>query len=180
MAAPRVDRRLAAILAADVVGYSCLMERDEDGTLDRLKAHRQEFIEPIWREQAAHRQAHGRRCSGRVRERVDAVRARSRSSRPWCGTSGSGRPSDPHPFRIGINLGDVVHEDGDIFGDGVNIAARLEAARRARRVCVSAAVYDQAGNSSCRWSSRRWAGSGSRTSPSWSRPGAWPDGDGGQ
>ena len=128
MAASRVDRRLAAILAADVVGYSRLMERDEAGTLARLKAHRKELIEPLIAEH------HGRIVKLMGDGALVRVRAASStrcaapcaSSRAWPSARRTMPEDERIRFRIGINLGDVILEDGDLYGDGVNIAARLE------------------------------------------------------
>jgi adenylate cyclase len=128
MAAPRIDRRLAAILAADVVGYSRLVQRDEQGTLERLKAHRQELIEPSVLE-------HGGRVvklmgDGILCEFPSAVHAVACAVAIQRGMAGREQtvPEDERiRFRIGINVGDVIHEGGDILGDGVNVAARLEA-----------------------------------------------------
>ena len=120
-------RRLAAILAADVVGYSRLMAADEAGTHARLKALRQELIEPAI---AAH---HGRIVKlmgdGALVEFasvVDAVQCAVEIQR-GVAERNAGVPDDQRiEFRIGINLGDVIVEGDDIYGDGVNIAARLE------------------------------------------------------
>ena len=126
--APRVERKLAAILALDVVGYSRLMAVDEAGTHARLKALRKDFIEP---QIAEH---HGRVVKlmgdGALVEFasvVDAVRCAVLVQQGMAGRE-AGVPEAEHiRFRIGINLGDVVHEtDGDLYGDGVNVAARLE------------------------------------------------------
>ena len=174
MATPRVERRLAAILAADVVGYSRLMERDEQGTLERLKAHRREFIDPLIAEyRGRDRQADGRRRPGRVRprRRRGALRGVDPAGH---GRAGAGLPeAERIRFRIGINLGDVIVEgDGDIYGDGVNVAARLES-WPSRAGCASRArcARSSRASSTCRSSSP--ASSGSRTSSGRSRPGGW-------
>jgi TolB-like protein/Flp pilus assembly protein TadD len=135
-------RRLAAILAADVAGYSRLMGTDEEGTLERLKALRVEVIDPKISEH------HGRivKTTGdglliEFASVVDAVR---------CATGWQAAMAD-HPqsadtridFRIGVNLGDIIIDGDDIFGDGVNIAARLEAMAEPGGVCVSGAAHDQ-------------------------------------
>jgi adenylate cyclase len=118
-------RRLAAILAADVAGYSRLMGADEEGTLARLKALRAELIDPAI---AAHNgrivKTTGDGMLVEFASVVDAVRCaagwqRGMSERP------AAEPSDRHiEWRIGVNLGDIIIDDDDIFGDGVNIAAR--------------------------------------------------------
>src|SRR6516165_2978585 len=121
-------RRLAAILAADVTGYSRLMGADEEATHERLKAHHRELVEPKISEH------HGRtvKTTGdgllvEFASVVDAVRCAAEFQRAMIDRE-AGVPEDRRiKFRIGINLGDVIVEDDDIFGDGVNIAARLEA-----------------------------------------------------
>ncbi len=144
MAAPRVDRRLAAMLAADVVGYSRLMERDEHGTLERLKAHRKEFIEPLIAEQGGRvvkLMGDGLLCE--FASAVDAVRCAVLIQQGMAEREAGVPAEERIRFRIGINLGDVIHEDGDIYGDGVNVAARLESSGRARRICVARNVHNQ-------------------------------------
>ncbi len=129
-----VERRLAAILAADVVGYSRLMAVDEAGTHARLKALRRDFIEPAI---AAH---HGRIVKlmgdGALVEFasvVDAVQCALEIQRGVAERTADVADDQRIRFRIGINLGDVIIEGDDIYGDGVNIAARLEGSGRARR-----------------------------------------------
>src|SRR4051794_30091298 len=147
MAAPRAERRLAAILAADVVGYSRLMGRDERGTLERLKAHRKELVEPLL---AEHRgrivklMGDGALCEfGSV---VDAV-ACAMAIQQGMTEREQGIPEDERlRFRIGINLGDVIREeDGDLYGDGVNVAARLEQLADPGGVVVSGTAFDHLG-----------------------------------
>src|SRR6516165_3254976 len=147
MAEERVNRKLAAILAADVVGYSRLMASDEEATLAALKRHRQTVFEPAV---AAHQ---GRIVKligdGTIVEFasiVDAVNCALSVQR-------SGDPlrdeSLPHPkivLRIGINLGDVIIEGDDIYGDGVNIAARLEPVAEPGGICISSIVNESIGN----------------------------------
>lgn len=138
------ERRLAAILAADVVGYSRLTERDERGTIDRLKAYRKELVEPLLSEH------HGRvvkltgdgflcefasvvnaiTCAVSIQQAVAARELETPEERRiW--------------FRIGVNLGDVIcEEDGDLYGDGVNIAARLESIAEPGGLIVSGTAYD--------------------------------------
>jgi TolB-like protein/class 3 adenylate cyclase/Flp pilus assembly protein TadD len=137
-------RRLAAILAADVAGYSRLMGADEEGTHERLRAHHRQLIDPKISEH------HGRivKTTGDgVRAEfasvVDAVRCASEIQRAMIDRE-AGIPDDRLiRFRIGINLGDVIAEDDDIFGDGVNVAARLEALAEPGGICVSGMVHDQ-------------------------------------
>ena len=128
MATSRIDRRLAAILAADVVGYSRLMERDEDGTLARLKAHRKELIDPLIAEyQGRIVKLMGDGALVEFASVVDAVRCAVPIQQGMAEREGDVPEAERIRFRIGINLGDVIHEaDGDLYGDGVNVAARLE------------------------------------------------------
>lgn len=147
MEAPQVERRLAAILAADMVGYSRLMEADETGTLARLKTHRVELIDPAIAKNKGriiktagdgmlvefHSVTEAVQCAVEVQRRMARRNADVPASR-WI------------QFRIGINLGDVILEDDDIFGDGVNVAARLQAMAEPGGICVSAAVRDQVGD----------------------------------
>src|SRR5215510_13944437 len=120
-------RRLAAILAADVAGYSRLMGADEEGTHERLKAHRRELIDPKIGEHSGRIvKTTGDGILAEFASVVDAVRCAVEIQRGMIDRE-AGIPEDRRiRFRIGINLGDVIVEDGDIFGDGVNIAARLE------------------------------------------------------
>jgi adenylate cyclase len=136
-------RRLAAILAADVAGYSRLMGADEEGTHKRLRAHFRELIGPNIAEH-----------SGRIVKTtgdgmlvefpsvVDAARCATELQRAMLDGE-AGIPEDRRiRFRIGINLGDVIVEDDDIFGDGVNVAARLEALAEPGGICISRMVRD--------------------------------------
>src|SRR5215472_1705904 len=128
MAAERVERRLAAVLAADVAGYSRLMGADEEGTLARLKAHRHELIDLKIKEHKGRIVKNtGDGFLAEFASVVDAVRCAVEVQREMAGRNADA-PSDRRiEFRIGINLGDVIVEEHDIFGDGVNVAARLEA-----------------------------------------------------
>src|SRR3989440_2923885 len=139
----RVERRLAAILAADVAGYSRLMGADEEGTLERLKALRRELVDPKIAEH------HGRivKTTGdgmlvEFASVVDAVRCAVgvQQAMPERNT-GLGANSRIE-LRIGINLGDVIVEGDDLYGDGVNIAARIEALADAGGGFVSNTVHD--------------------------------------
>jgi TolB-like protein/class 3 adenylate cyclase len=137
-------RRLAAILAADVAGYSRLMEADEEGTHERLKAHRRELVDPKISE---HRgrvvKTTGDGMLVEFPSVVDAVRCAAELQRAMIDRE-AGMPEDRRiTFRIGVNLGDVIVEDADIFGDGVNVAARLEALADPGGICISRMVRDQ-------------------------------------
>lgn len=143
----RAERRLAAILAADVVGYARLIEHDEIGTLERLKALRKDVIEPI----LAHRggrivklMGDGALCEfGSAFEAVMAAVEMQQAA----ADHEQARPAPERIlFRMGISLGDVVHEDGDIFGEGVNLAARLEPLAEPGGICVTRNVLEQARN----------------------------------
>ena len=141
----RVERRLAAILAADVAGYSRLIEADEEGTLSRLKALRAEVID---RKIADHRgrivKTTGDGLLLEFASIVDALRC-AVEMQAALAESNALLPADRRiDFRIGINVGDIVVEDGDIFGDGVNVAARLEGLAEPRGICVSARVQEDA------------------------------------
>ena len=137
-------RRLAAILAADVAGYSRLMGFDEEGTHERLKAHFQQLVEPKIKEyQGRVVKNTGDGVLVEFPSGVDAVRCAAELQRAMLDRE-AGIPDDRRiRFRIGINLGDVIVEDGDIFGDGVNVAARLEALAEPGGICISRTVRDQ-------------------------------------
>ena len=138
-------RRLAAILAADVAGYSRLMGVDEEGTLERLKAHRRQLIDP---KIAEHRgrlvKTTGDGLLVEFGSVVDALRCAVDVQHEMTGRNISVTPDNRIEFRIGINVGDIVVEDGDIFGDGVNVAARLEALAEPGGICVAARVQEDA------------------------------------
>jgi len=138
-------RRLAAILAADVVGFSKLMGQDEEGTLARIRALRRDVIEPKVQEH------HGRlvKTTGDgflvdFASPVEAVRCAVGMQAALTSAEGThGRP-EALQMRIGINLGDIIVEpDGDIYGDGVNVAARLEQVADAGGICVSGKIYEE-------------------------------------
>jgi class 3 adenylate cyclase len=140
----RVERRLAAVLAADVAGYSRLMGRDEQRTLADLKQCRQTLFDP---KITAHR---GRIVKttgdGMLVEFASVVEAMGCAVEVQRGmaTQNAGVPHDVRiEFRIGIHVGDIIIDDNDIFGDGVNIAARLEGIAEPGGICISRQVYDQ-------------------------------------
>jgi adenylate cyclase len=141
----RVERRLAAILAADVAGYSRLIGADEEGTLSRLKALRAEVIDPKIAEH------HGRivKTTGdgllvEFASVVDALRCAAEMQTALAEGNAALPPERRIEFRIGVHQGDIVVEDGDIFGDGVNVAARLEGLAEPGGICVSARVREDA------------------------------------
>jgi adenylate cyclase len=141
------ERRLSAILAADMVGYSRLMEADETGTLARLRTHRLELIDPA----IAKNKGHIIKTAGdgmlvEFQSVADAVECAAEIQRRMARRNADVSPARWIQFRIGINLGDVIVENGDIFGDGVNVAARLQELAAPNGICVSAAVRDQVGD----------------------------------
>ena len=144
MSGERVDRRLAAVLAADVAGYSRLMGADEEGTLARLKAVRKALVDPTI---AAHRgrivKTTGDGMLVEFASAVDAVRSAVEVQHGMA-EQNTAVPQDQRiEFRIGIHVGDIIFDDNDIFGDGVNIAARLEGIAEAGGVCMSDDAYRQ-------------------------------------
>ncbi|HZE54358.1 MAG TPA: adenylate/guanylate cyclase domain-containing protein [Bradyrhizobium sp.] len=141
------ERRLAAVLAADMVGYSRLMEVDETGTLARLRTHRIELIDPaIAKNRGRIIKTTGDGMLVEFQSVADAVLCAVEVQRRMSRRNTDVSPARWIQFRIGINLGDVIVEENDIFGDGVNVAARLEALAEPGGICVSAAVRDQVGN----------------------------------
>jgi TolB-like protein/Tfp pilus assembly protein PilF len=144
MAEERVQRRLAAIVVADVVGYSRLMEEDEVATLSTLKARRSEILQPVVR-------AHGGRVvkvmgDGVLLEfpsAVDAMAGAIELQRQMEAANGAFPQARRIVLRIGINLGDVVIDGGDLYGDGVNVAARLQGLAEPGAIYVSAGIRDQ-------------------------------------
>jgi adenylate cyclase len=144
MAEARVERRLAAILAADVVGYSRLMGVDEEGTLNQLRSLRAELIDPkITEHRGRIVKTTGDGLLVEFGSVVDGLRCATEWQRGMAERN-AGTPDDRIEFRIGINVGDVAVEDGDIFGDGVNVAARLEGLAEPGGICVSARVQEDA------------------------------------
>src|SRR5215207_9328754 len=143
---PGVERRLAAILAADVVGYSRLMEVDEEGTLARLKTHRLELVDPaIAKNRGRIIKTAGDGMLVEFQSVTDAIQCAAEVQRRMARRNADVSPARWIQFRIGINLGDVIVEDNDIFGDGVNVAARLQMLAEPGGICVSGAVRDQVG-----------------------------------
>src|SRR5260370_9355555 len=141
---PRVERRIGAILAADVAGYSRLIGADEEGTVARLKALRAGLIDPAI---AAH---HGRIVKttgdGMLVEFGSVVDAMHCATQ-WQSAMSERNAAEPNDgrieWRIGVNLGDIIIDGDDIHGDGVNIAARLEAMAEPDGICISHAVLTQ-------------------------------------
>jgi adenylate cyclase len=137
-------RRLAAVLAADVAGFSRLMGADEEGTLEQLNAHRRQLVDPKIKEH------HGRivKTTGdgvlvEFSSVVDAVRCAAEIQRGMVDRGAELSEARRIRLRVGINLGDIIVEGDDIFGDGVNVAARLEALAEPGGICISRVVRDQ-------------------------------------
>jgi class 3 adenylate cyclase len=142
-----MERRLAAILAADMVGYFHLMERDEDDTLVRQKAHRKALIDPT----IAGHNGHIIKTTGdgmlvEFASVVDAVQCAMEIQTAMIEREALVPEDARIRYRIGINLGDVIFDEGDMFGDGVNVAARLEALAPANGICLSDVVYQTVGH----------------------------------
>src|SRR5713101_7437683 len=137
-------RRLTAILAADVAGYSRLMGMEEEGTHERLKAHLRQLFDPKIREhQGRIVKTTGDGLLAEFPSVVDAVRCAAEIQRGMIDREPEVPDERRIRLRIGINLGDVIAEGGDIFGDGVNVAARLEALAEPGRICVSGVVRNK-------------------------------------
>jgi adenylate cyclase len=136
-------RRLVAILALDVAGYSRLMSVDEEGTHERLKAHLGQLVDPKIKEHRGRTVKNtGDGLLAEFASVVDAVRCAVEVQRGMIDREPMVTDDRRIRFRIGINLGDVIVEEHDIFGDGVNIAARLEALAAPGGICISGTVYD--------------------------------------
>lgn len=142
-----MERRLVAILAADVVGYTRLMEADEAGTLAVLKARRKEVLEPlVVQHQGRIFKVTGDGVLVEFAGAVNAVQC-AVDLQQGMATANGGQPEERHiVLRIGVNLGDVMVEGGDLYGDGVNIAARLEAIAEPGGILASATVYEYVKN----------------------------------
>ena len=144
MAESRVERRLAAILAADIAGYSRLMGNDEEGTLAAIKACRRGIIDPKLSE---HRgrivKTTGDGALVEFASAVDAIRCAMEIQRSMAEHNKDVSEDRRIEFRIGINVGDIISDEGDIYGDGVNIAARIESLAQAGTICLSENAYRQ-------------------------------------
>jgi adenylate cyclase len=139
-----MEHRLAAVLAADMVGYSRLMEADERGTLARLRTHRIELIDPaIAKNQGRIIKTSGDGMLVEFQSVADAVRCAVEVQERMRRRNSDVADERRIEFRIGINLGDIIFEEGDIYGDGVNIASRVEQLAEIGGICVTAAVHDQ-------------------------------------
>ncbi|WFU44039.1 adenylate/guanylate cyclase domain-containing protein [Bradyrhizobium sp. CB82] len=141
MSSERIERHLAAILAADVVGYSRLMGADEQGTFERIRAHRKELFEPeITRHHGRIFKLMGDGLLAEFGSVVDAVSCAVELQRSMLKRNSDVSDEQRIDVRIGINLGDVIVEDGDRHGDTINLAARLEQVARPNGICISEKV----------------------------------------
>src|SRR3712207_4523337 len=137
----RVERRLAAILAADVAGYARLMSQDEDGTLRALTAHREVMDRLIAEHGGRIANTAGDSVLAEFPSAVDAVQCAVAVQKALADLDADVDPQQALRFRIGIHVGDVMVQGTDLLGDGVNIAARLEALAEPGGVCVSGEVH---------------------------------------
>jgi adenylate cyclase len=139
---PRLERRLAAILAADVAGYSRLMAADEEGTHRRLVSHRREVIEPKVHEHRGRVVKHtGDGALAEFGSVVDAVRCALEAQQLMLARNAALPQNRRIEFRMGVNLGDVIVAPDDIYGHGVNLAARLEGLAPPGGICISADAW---------------------------------------
>jgi adenylate cyclase len=146
LASERVERRLVAILAADVAGYSRLMGADEERTHERLKAHFRQLLSPkITEHRGRIVKNTGDGLLAEFSSAVNAVRCAAEIQRGMVDREAEVVQDRQIQFRIGVNLGDVIVEPEDIFGDGVNIAARLETLAEPGGICISSTVHDHVG-----------------------------------
>ena len=144
MARERAERRLAAILAADVAGYSRLMGADEEGTLARLKTYRRALIDPkIKQYRGRIVKTTGDGMLVEFASVIDAVCCAVDVQHGMVKRNAKVPQEKRIEFRVGINLGDIIIDGKDIFGDGVNVAARLESIAEPGEIFVSRQVYDQ-------------------------------------
>jgi adenylate cyclase len=144
MTEARVERRLAAILAADVAGYSRLMGSDEEGTLTALKTRRREIVDPKIAEYRGRIvKTTGDGALVEFASAVDAVRCALEIQQLMAERNSTVTEDHRIEFRIGINIGDVIIDEGDVYGDGVNIAARLETLANPGSICIADSAYRQ-------------------------------------
>jgi class 3 adenylate cyclase len=144
MTSKRIERRLAAILAADIAGYSRLMAADEEGTHKALKTLRRDVIDPKISKYRGHIvKTTGDGALIEFASAVDAVRCAVDIQRAMVKRNANISQDRRVEFRIGITVGDIIIDDGDIYGDGVNIAARLEGLAQTGGICISRQAYEQ-------------------------------------
>ncbi len=138
-----MERRLTAILAADVVGYSRLMGEDEEGTLQRLKSLRKELVQPNIAERSGRIvKLMGDGLLAEFPSVVEAVKCAVDLQKGMAARETDLSDDRRIRLRIGVNLGDIIVEGSDIYGDGVNVAARLEGLAQPGGICVSGTVFD--------------------------------------
>jgi adenylate cyclase len=142
MESPPIERRLAAILSADVEGYSRLMHIDEEATMTTLSAHRAVVDDLIGRHRGRIANTAGDSVLAEFASVLDAVRCAIEIQEAIERANEVQTHERQMRFRLGVNVGDVMVKDGDIFGDGVNVAARLEGLVRGGEICVSRGVRD--------------------------------------
>lgn len=142
----RVKRRLTTVLSADVKGYTHLMEGDETGTLNRLRVYRQKMTALIERHDGRVVNTWGDALIADFGSVVEAVHAAVEIQQELAGCNRDLAETEQMWFRIGINLGDVMIDEGDIYGDGVNIAARLQELAEPGGIMISRPVFDQVKN----------------------------------
>ena len=163
MEAPELERRLVAILAADVEGYSRLMHADEEATMSTLSARRLLIDNLIGEHRGRIANTAGDSVLAEFASILDAVSCAVEIQKAM-DEANAAAPNHPMRLRIGINAGDIMVKEGDIFGDGVNVAARLEGLVRGGEICVRG-VYAIICATAGVWSSKIWASSWSRISP---------------
>ena len=147
MAKKKVIRKLVAILATDMVGFSRLMEKDEAGTVARQKAHRKRLIDPkIAKHNGRIVKSTGDGLLVEFASAVDAVQCAVEVQRAMSKLEADVPKERRIAYRVGVNVGDIIVEDDDIFGDGVNIAARLQMLAEPGGICVSRNVFNQVKN----------------------------------
>ena len=145
LSAERVERRLTAILAADVAGYSRLMGADEEGTLAQLKAHRRALVDPkITEHRGRIVKTTGDGMLVEFASVVDALRCAVEVQRGMIERNAEVPQEKRIEFRVGLHEGDIILDGGDIFGDGVNVAARLQGLAEPGSICVSSHVQEDA------------------------------------
>ncbi len=142
-----MERRLAAILAADAVGYSRMMNEDEPGALALLHKHRSEVIDPaIEKHRGRTVKLMGDGLLAEFSSVVEAVDCAAEIQRAMAARNGGTQSQRQMAFRVGVHLGDIIVEGDDLYGDGVNIASRLEGIAERGGICISRQVYDQIQN----------------------------------
>jgi len=143
---PSMERRLATILMADVVGYSKMMGENEERTIEVLRGHREVFDEMLKLHRGRIFNTAGDAILAEFPSAVDAVRCATEVQAALRTRNDHLPPEQRMVFRIGVNLGDVIVQGGDLLGDGVNVAARIQTIAEPGGICISGSVYDQIQN----------------------------------